>query len=74
MYAAESQPAAKPVQPAMMHEVFHHRQLLIDAGGLENDAELAANSKRLVTQIVTQDSHFALLQRRQHVLKIAGAT
>jgi hypothetical protein len=47
--------AAKSVQSAVVNHVFHHRQLLVDAGRLKHNAELRANrsgiSRRLGPRI-----------------------
>ena len=58
--------AAEAVQPAVVDDVFHHRQLLVDARRLETRRRaarrIAAGSR---AQVVAEDVHLALLQRNQ---------
>src|SRR3954452_10564126 len=54
---------AQAIKPAMVNDVLHYRELLIDAGRLEHDAQLAANGKIFAPQVSAENPHFALLQR-----------
>src|SRR4051794_37776222 len=54
---------AKPIQPAMVHEVFRDGELLVDAWRLEYDAQLTANRISLSSQVGAENSHLALLER-----------
>ncbi len=60
--------AGESVKMALVHQVLGHRELLVEARGLEDDAEPLANRLRLPAEIESQDANVARLngnQRRQ---------
>lgn len=53
------------VEATLVAEIFSDGELLVEAGGLEDDAELAADGGRLAAQVVTEDRDLALLERNE---------
>ena len=58
-------PPRQPIQRRLAADVLRHGQLLVDAGRLKYDAQRAADLLHFTLQVVAENLHAALLERRQ---------